>query len=97
MAFGEYLDANNTHFAGNKANPVNRKVWVDTIYNYGEGDKIHGKTRAPYYTYDSLWLTNLTDYFNTTGMWDGVMTAKDVCTSFASTLQELLDDMNANR
>jgi hypothetical protein len=51
MAFGEYLDENNANLSSK--NPVNRKVWVDTIYNSGANDKIHGKTRAPYYTYSS--------------------------------------------
>lgn len=91
MAFGEYLAQDNQYLA--EKCPVNRKVWVDTIYSTGADDKICGKTRAPYYTYASYWLENLTDQFDTTGMWDGNMTAEDVCKGFASEFQAILDDM----
>ena len=59
-------------------------------------DKIHGKTRAPYYTYSSAWLENLTNYFDTRGMWDGQSTAKDVCETFAEEFQAILDEMRSN-
>ena len=94
MAFGEYLAADNATLSSK--NPVNRQVWVDTIYNSGANDKIHGKTRAPYYTYSSAWLENLTDYFDTRHMWDGQSTAKDVCESFAEEFQAILDEMRSN-
>lgn len=91
MTFDEYLAADNQILASK--NPPSRKVWVDTIYNYGANDKIHGKIRAPYYTYNSDWLTDLTDWFDANGMWDGRKTAKEVCESYAATFQETLDEM----
>lgn len=94
MAFGEYLEASNQYLTGK--NPVNRNVWVDTIYNSGANDKIHGKTRAQYYTYSSSWLENLTDYFETRGMWDGNTSAEDTCKDFAEEFQAILTEMRGN-
>lgn len=94
MAFGEYLEASNQYLTGK--NPVNRNVWVDTIYNSGANDKIHGKTRAHYYTYSSEWLVNLTDHFDTLGMWDAKVTAQEACESFAEEFQGILEDMRSD-
>lgn len=94
MANDEYL--NDTQGLLNGKNPPSKSVWVDTINGTSATDKIGGKVRARYYTYQSDWYTALTDHFTNVKMWDGVVTAKSACESFASTFQTYLDEYRAN-
>lgn len=93
MAQDEYV--NDTQGILGKKNPASRSVWVDTIVNSGENDKVLGKTRARYYTYQSDWYDLLTEHFTGEGMWTGNKTAAQACASFASTFQTALNDMQA--
>lgn len=94
MANDEYI--NDTQGILQDKNPPSRSVWVDTINGTSATDKVGGKVRARYYTYQSDWYTALTDYFTNVKMWDGVVTAKTACENFASTFQVYLDDYQAN-
>lgn len=95
MATGEYLDENNATFTDKKG-PANRSVWVDTINGTSETDKIGGKVRAHYYTYQSLWLDDFNTYINNVGMWTGKVTAAEACANYANSLQAALDKMQAD-
>ena len=68
-------------------------MWLETIS--GTNDKIHGKVRTRYYTLKSDWYTLLTEHFTTEKMWEGKVTAKAACASFAPTFQTALDEMAA--
>lgn len=94
MANDEYI--NDTQGLLNGKNPPSRGVWIDTINGVSDTDVIDGKVRARYYTYSSDWYTLLTEYFTSSGMWDGTVTAEKCCKDFASTLQVSLDEMQAN-
>ena len=94
MANGEYLSATNELLAGK--NPPSRSVWVDTINGRSETDVIGGKVRSRYYTYSSDWFDSFTEWLSTQKMWDGNVTAKQACESYASTFQAFLDEMRAN-
>ena len=94
MANGEYLSATNELLAGK--NPPSRSVWVDTINGRSETDVIGGKVRSRYYTYSSDWFDSFTEWLSTQKMWDGNVTAKQACESYATTFQAFLDEMRAN-
>ena len=94
MANGEYLSTTNELLAGK--NPPSRSVWVDTINGRSETDTIGGKVRSRYYTYSSDWFDGFTEYLSNQKMWDGNVTAKQACESFAKTFQAFLDEMRAN-
>ena len=94
MANDEYV--NDTQGLLEGKDPVTRSVWVDTINGTSDTDKIGGKVRARYYTYQSDWYTSLSEWFSSTKMWDGAVTAKQACESFAETFQLALDEMQAN-
>lgn len=94
MANDEYINDTQGLLAGKY--PASRGVWVDTVNGKSDTDKISGKVRARYYTYSSDWYTLLTEYFTTTQMWDGVVTAEQCCKDFAPTFQLALDEMQAN-
>lgn len=94
MANDEYM--NDTKGLLTEKDPVSRNVWVDTINGTSATDKVGGKVRARYYTYQSDWYTALTDYFTTVKMWDGAVTAKAACEGFASTFQTYLDEYQSN-
>ena len=94
MANGEYLSATNELLSGK--NPPSRSVWVDTINGRSETDVIGGKVRSRYYTYSSDWFDSFTEWLSTQKMWDGNVTAKQACESFAKTFQAFLDEMRAN-
>ncbi len=91
MANNEYL--NDTQGILANKNPKSRSVWLETIS--GTNDKIHGKVRTRYYTLKSDWYTLLTEHFTTEKMWEGKVTAKAACASFAPTFQTALDEMAA--
>lgn len=97
MANEEYInDTQGALAADNHANaPTSRSVWVDTINGFSQSDKIGGKVRARYYTYQSQWYTDLTDYFGKQGLWTGTKTAEEVCKAYASTFQNTLDEMKS--
>lgn len=94
MANDEWLNDTNGLLA-NK-NPASRSVWLDTIDGFGENDKIGGKVRARYYTYKSDWFLQFTEYLENKKMWDGVVTAKEACETYAATFQASLDEMRAD-
>lgn len=94
MANDEYL--NDTQGLLANKGPVTRSVWVDTINGTSATDKIGGKVRPTYYTYQSDWMDGLTEYFSQVKMWDGKVTAKQACEGYASTFQAALDEMRAD-
>jgi len=94
MANEEYI--NDSQGLLKDKDPVSRSVWVDTINGTSATDKIGGKVRARYYTYQSDWFTALTDYFTNVKMWDGNVTAKTACEGFADTFQVYLDEYRSN-
>ena len=93
MANDEYR--NDTQGLLEGKNPPSRGVWLDTINGTSETDKIGGKVRARYYTYQSDWYSSLTEYFSNQGMWERPKAAEEVCKAYASTLQTSLDAMQA--
>ena len=94
MANNEYLSETNELLADK--NPPSRSVWVDTINGRSDTDLVGGKVRSRYYTYSSDWFDSFTEYLSNQKMWDGNVTAKQACESFASTFQAFLDEMRAN-
>lgn len=72
--------------------PVSRGVFVDIIDGFtNETDLIGGKSRAQYYTYDSLWY----DFFleSLQNMWRGTETAQQTMNRISSQFQIYLDEM----
>ncbi len=94
MANDEYIN-DSENILANKS-PASRSVWIDTINGTSATDKIGGKVRARYYTYSSIWYTDFTEWLSNQKMWDGVVTAKQACESFAPTFQARLDEMRSN-
>ncbi len=94
MANNEYLNDTEGLLAGK--DPISRSVWVDTINGRSTTDVIGGKVRSRYYTYSSDWFDSFTEWLSTQKMWDGNVTAKEACESYASTFQAFLDEMRAN-
>ncbi len=94
MANNEYLSETNELLASK--NPPSRSVWVDTINGRSDTDLVGGKVRSRYYTYSSDWFDSFTEYLSNQKMWDGNVTAKQACESFADTFQAFLDEMRAN-
>ena len=75
--------------------PEHRNIFIDIVDGFtDEKDKIGGKTRALYYTYNSNWRTNLEAIINNSGLWKGSVTAKSVLEEYDSTFQKELDAMN---
>lgn len=75
--------------------PEHRNIFIDIVDGFAdEKDKIGGKTRALYYTYNSNWRTNLEAIINNSGLWKGSVTAKSVLDEYNSTFQKELDAMN---
>ena len=75
--------------------PEHRNIFIDIVDGFSdENDKIGGKTRALYYTYNSNWRTNLEAVINNSGLWKGSVTAKSVLDGYDSTFQKELDAMN---
>lgn len=102
MATGEYL--NNPIFTrdgleanvniSRKSMPESRAVFVDIIDGFkNESDIIGGKSRAQYYTYDSLWY----DFFleSLLNMWNGTETAQQTMNRISPQFQVYLDEMLA--
>lgn len=94
MANNEYLSETNELLVDK--NPPSRSVWVDTINGRSDTDLVGGKVRSRYYTYSSDWFDSFTEYLSNQKMWDGNVTAKQACESFADTFQAFLDEMRAN-
>ena len=57
-------------------------------------DRIAGKTRILYYTYNSDWRGNLEDTINLSGLYTGAKTAQQVLEGYNATFQSELDLMN---
>ena len=93
MANDEYI--NDTKGLIGDKDPVTRSVWVDTINGTSATDKIGGKVRSRYFTYNSDWFNSFTEWINTKGMWAGTVTAEEACKSYAPYLQQALNEMQA--
>ena len=85
--------------------PKNRSVFIDVVdgntnsmglYSSAADDKVGGKTRSLYYTYDSTWQDNLMSYIDSEGLWEessyAVIKAK--LEEYRDDLQADLDEMN---
>lgn len=80
--------------AGRKQMPESRFVFVDVIDGFKNAeDHIGGKSRAQYYTYDSLWY----DFFEESllNMWNGIETAEETMNRISPQFQQYLDEMLA--
>lgn len=86
--------------------PANRSLFVDImdgntnsigLYNDASEDKISGKTRTLYYTYDSTWSENFGSYIDEQGIWDATdrETIKTILFNYRDSLQHDLDEMNS--
>lgn len=105
MANGEYLNDSEGLLAAKtiKGNPAltaadcpkSRSVWLDTINGFSDTDKIGGKVRPTWYTYNSDWSDMFEEYVNTQGLWTGAKTAVEVCAAYNNTFQVALNEMRA--
>lgn len=94
MATDEYVNNTNGILTGSQLRPANRDVFVDTIDGFKNvNDKVGGKARARYYTYDSIWYQNFLDELK--DLWTGKRSAETICAAYKTTFQEQLDDMLA--
>lgn len=86
--------------------PANRSLFVDImdgntnsmgLYTDASLDKITGKTRSLYYTYDSTWKDNLMSHIDTKKLWEATdyNTIKTVIEQYRSSMQKDLDEMNS--
>lgn len=86
--------------------PAHRSLYIDILdgntnslglYESAEQDKITGKTRPLYYTYNGLWKDNLMSYINDEKLWEcsDKATIQEKLEAYKSDLQLDLDDMNA--
>lgn len=91
MAKDEYVNDTKGLIAGK--DPADRSVWLDTIDGTSATDRVGGKVRPRYYTYSSGWYTDLVNYIADQGMWKGTKTAQEICTAYASILQDKLTKM----
>ncbi|MDR2202387.1 MAG: hypothetical protein LBP26_06500 [Clostridiales bacterium] len=92
MAKNEYVNNTEGLLTGRKANPEHRSVFVDIISGFeGPSDKIGGKARARYYTYEPLWHTDFMESLD--GVWRGTQTAAQFADGYAETLQYALQEM----
>jgi multiple sugar transport system substrate-binding protein len=95
MAEGEYLTDARGILAGAKRFPESRGVFLDVMKGFeGASDKVGGKARAQYYTFDSLWYTDMQETLQP--VWKGEKTAEEFAAGYAPTLQAALDDMLAS-
>ena len=75
--------------------PENRKLFIDIVDGFKNAeDRIAGKTRTLYYTYNSDWRGNLEDTINLSGLYTGAKTAQQVLEGYNATFQSELDLMN---
>lgn len=99
-----YISDNWTTDGANK-HPKNRSVFVDVIdgnsnsmnlYASASADKVSGKTRSLYFTYDSTWQDNLMSYIDDEGLWDekSYDVIKEKLIAYRDDLQADLDLMN---
>jgi multiple sugar transport system substrate-binding protein len=92
MAKNEYIGNTQNVLTGREMNPEHRGVFVDVIEGItSPQDKVGGKARARYYTYDSLWYTDLLESLSK--VWRGQETAAQWAGGYESTLQYALDEM----
>lgn len=87
MAENEWV--NNVGLEGIKQYPQSKQVFIDPIKG---NDKVEGKSRPYYYTYEKTAYDDLMDKLSP--VWAGTKTAQDVLTGYASTFQEKLTKMH---
>ena len=88
LAKGDFL--NNVNLEGKKALPANKEMFIKMI----EGtDLIAGKPRVQYYTYENVWYDDF--MMELVKIYTGQMTSRDFMNSYASKLQQGLDDSNS--
>lgn len=102
MAYNEYInspiftqDGLESHInVSRKLLPQSRMVFVDVIDGFKDvNDLVGGKSRAQYYTFDSLWY----DFFleSLINMWNGNETAQQAMNRISPQFQVYLDEMLA--
>lgn len=90
MAQDEYIHDTKGLLTGK--GPANRAVFVDIMDGFSSAsDKVGGKTRATYYTYNAAWLTDFTDYIE--DLWTGAKTAEQLMNGYKDIFQSTLEDM----
>lgn len=94
MANNEYVNNTQGVLTGAQLKPESRAVFVDTIDGYkDENDKVSGRARATYYTYDSIWYDDFMAALEP--LWNGTKTAEVLMKDYNATYQASLDDMLA--
>ena len=77
-----------------KSMPESIEVFVNVIDGFKDAsDHIGGKSRAQYYTYDSLWYNFFEE--SLLNMWNGTETAQQTMNRISPQFQEYLDEMLA--
>lgn len=99
-----YISDDWTTDGANKC-PEHRSLFIDIIdgntnsigiYESAEDDKISGKTRSLYYTYDSTWKDNLMSYVDEEDLWEATERSviKSAIEKYRDDFQYDLDVMN---
>ena len=93
----EYINDTEEVFATDgHTEPEHRNIFIDIVNGFVDGnDKIGGKTRTLYYTYNTTWRGNLEDAINRSGIYtDASVKAISILEGYNATFQYELDDMN---